>query len=125
LAKADTAFQAHPLVNRLNLALIGETLRATSILMPTRDFPSSADFLPQSVSERVSCRYRPRALALPLRLRLDGSGDREMPEHQSGWSREFDEPIALPDGRKLCMTRPAPTRERELTENKGACLLAI
>jgi len=32
------------------------------------------------------------------------------------WSREFYEPIALPDGRKLCMTRPAPTRERELTE---------
>jgi len=31
-------------------------------------------------------------------------GAREMPEHRSGWSREFYEPIALPDGRKLCMT---------------------
>jgi hypothetical protein len=48
-----------------------------------------------------------------------------MSELVAGWSRELDEPIALPEGRKLCMTRPAPTRERELTENKGACLLAI
>jgi hypothetical protein len=77
LAKADTAFQAHPLVNRLNLALIGETLRATSILMPTRDFPSSADFLPQ----RVSCRYRvspPNQHHMALTLRRASSAVRQL-----------------------------------------------
>ena len=30
-----------------------------------------------------------------------------MSEHQSGWSREFDEPITLPDGRKLVVLRDA------------------
>jgi hypothetical protein len=34
-------------------------------------------------------------------------GAREMAERRTGWSREFDEPIALPNGRKLVILRDA------------------
>jgi hypothetical protein len=46
-----------------------------------------------------------------------------MPERSSGWSREFDEPIALPAGKKLVCLRDAasyitvlPAKEAALPE---------
>jgi hypothetical protein len=45
----------------------------------------------------------------------------------SGWSREFDEPIMLPDGRRLTVLRtlrptccPCPPKERQLPEWQAA-----
>ena len=53
--------------------------------------------------------------------------DEEMPEQKSGWSREFDEPIALPDGRKLIVLRDAasyitafPKKEADAPEWQAA-----
>jgi hypothetical protein len=50
-------------------------------------------------------------------------GAREMSERSSGWSRKFDEPIALADGRKLVTLRDAadyitklPKKESDLPE---------
>jgi hypothetical protein len=34
-------------------------------------------------------------------------GCRQLKEPSSGWGREFEEPIALPDGRKLILLRDA------------------
>jgi hypothetical protein len=55
------------------------------------------------------------------------SGAREMSERKSGWSREFAEPIALPDGRKLVVLRDAadyitalPAKEVALPEWQAA-----
>jgi hypothetical protein len=50
-----------------------------------------------------------------------------MSEHRSGWGREFDEPIALPDGEKLVVLRDAanyitalPAKEATLPELQAA-----
>src|SRR6476620_5853430 len=50
-----------------------------------------------------------------------------MLEHRSGWDREFDEPIALPDGRKLIVLRDAasyitalPKKEADAPEWQAA-----
>jgi hypothetical protein len=50
-----------------------------------------------------------------------------MSEPSSGWGREFDEPIALPDGRKLITLRDAasyitalPKKEAEAPEWQAA-----
>ena len=50
-----------------------------------------------------------------------------MSEQSSGWSREFDEPIALPDGEKLVVLRDAanyitalPAKEAALPEWQAA-----
>src|SRR6059036_1350929 len=52
---------------------------------------------------------------------------REMSESKSGWGREFDEPIALPEGRKLVRLRDAadyitalPAKEAALPEWQAA-----
>jgi hypothetical protein len=42
-----------------------------------------------------------------------------MSEHQSGWGREFDEPIALPDGRKLVTLRDAANYVTALPEKEA------
>jgi hypothetical protein len=39
-------------------------------------------------------------------------------EPSSGWGREFDEPIALPDGRKLIVVRDAASYITALPEKK-------
>ena len=51
----------------------------------------------------------------------------EMSESSSGWSRKFDEPIALPDGRKLVTLRDAasyitalPKKEADAPEWQAA-----
>src|ERR1700682_240601 len=49
------------------------------------------------------------------------SGAREMSERKSGWSREFAEPIALPDGGKLVVLRDAADYITALAA-KGAAL---
>jgi hypothetical protein len=50
-------------------------------------------------------------------------GAREMSERSSGWSRKFEDPIPLPDGRKLITLRDAadyitglPKKESDLPE---------
>jgi hypothetical protein len=45
---------------------------------------------------------------------------REMSELSSGWSREFDEPIALPDGGKLVVLRDAANYITALPANEAA-----
>jgi hypothetical protein len=42
-----------------------------------------------------------------------------MSEHRSGWSREFDEPIALPDGEKLVVLRDAANYITALPAKEG------
>jgi hypothetical protein len=39
--------------------------------------------------------------------RRSPQGASEMAERRTGWSREFDEPIALPNGRKLVTLQDA------------------
>jgi len=46
-------------------------------------------------------------LASPRRLGLDGPWAGEMSEPSSGWGRQFDEPIVLPNGRNLVSLRDA------------------
>jgi hypothetical protein len=53
-------------------------------------------------------------------LRLDVLGAREMAEHRSGWSREFDEPIALPDGGTLVTLRDAADFITALPDEEAA-----
>ena len=53
-------------------------------------------------------------------LRLDGSGDRAMPEQRSGWCREFDEPIAVPDSGKLVTLRDAADYITALPDEEAA-----
>jgi hypothetical protein len=50
-----------------------------------------------------------------------------MSEHQSGWGRQFDEPITLPDGQKLVVLRDAasyitalPAKDAALPEWQAA-----
>jgi hypothetical protein len=69
--------------------------------------------------------FMPLASA-PL-LQLDVPGAREMSERKSGWSRQFAEPIALPDGGKLIVLRNAddyitalPAKEAALPERQAA-----
>jgi hypothetical protein len=42
-----------------------------------------------------------------------------MPEPQSGWSRKFDEPISLPDGRVLVFLRDAANYITALTRKEA------
>jgi hypothetical protein len=42
-----------------------------------------------------------------------------MSEPSSGWGREFDEPIALPDGRKLVLLRDAASYITALPEKEA------
>lgn len=60
-----------------------------------------------------------RSCAFP-RLRLDGSGDREMPEQRSVWSREFDEPIAVPGGGALVTLSDAADYITALPDDEAA-----
>jgi len=41
----------------------------------------------------------------PVHTVRDGSGRPKPVKSESGWRREFDEPILLPDGRKLVILR--------------------
>jgi hypothetical protein len=75
---------------------------------------------------KPNLKIRRRPVARFLRLRFDVPG-REMSEHRSGWSREFDKPIALPGGEKLVVLRDAanyitalPAKEATLPEWQAA-----
>jgi len=69
----------------------------------------NADRWPDRRSERDEMLAEHSQMDFKRAARAQSSGAREMAERRTGWSREFDEPIALPNGRKLGHT---PRRRR-------------
>jgi hypothetical protein len=59
-------------------------------------------FLLFARSEEIDANLIANATLAP---RVGYPRDEEMPERSSGWGRKFDEPIALPGGGKLVLTR--------------------